>query len=90
MNNSSKEDLDDLFGPMYDEYFEKKPSDMPINSAVQQAHNHEDSPVITSIDIKDHEAPPIVTTFKEQTFPISLIEADEFYQEDSAELDGNT
>ncbi|GJY22094.1 retrovirus-related pol polyprotein from transposon TNT 1-94, partial [Tanacetum coccineum] len=60
MNTPSKEDLDNLFGPMYDEYFEKKSSEMPINSAAQQVHNHEDSP------------------------------ADEFYQEDSAELDGNT
>ncbi|GJV34667.1 retrovirus-related pol polyprotein from transposon TNT 1-94 [Tanacetum coccineum] len=37
-----------------------------------------------------HEAPPIVTTSEEQTSPISLTVADEFYQEDLAELDGNT
>ncbi|GJR48558.1 ribonuclease H-like domain-containing protein [Tanacetum coccineum] len=90
MNTPSKEDLDNLFGPMYGEYFEKKSSEMPINSATQQVHNHEDSPVITSIDIEEHEAPLIVTTSKEQTSPISLTEAEEFYQEDSAELDGNT
>ncbi|GJZ92854.1 retrovirus-related pol polyprotein from transposon TNT 1-94 [Tanacetum coccineum] len=36
-----------------------------------------------------HKAPPIVTTSKEQTSPISLTVADEFYQEDSAELNGN-
>ncbi|GJR04916.1 integrase, catalytic region, zinc finger, CCHC-type containing protein [Tanacetum coccineum] len=68
MNTPSKEDLDNLFGLMFDEYFEKKSSDMPINSAAQQVHNYEDSPVTTSIDI----------------------EADESYQEDSAEFDGNT
>ncbi|GJU68127.1 ribonuclease H-like domain-containing protein [Tanacetum coccineum] len=90
MNTPSKEDLDNLFGPMFDEYFKKKSFDMPINFAAQQVYNNEDSPVTTSIDIKEHEAPPIVTTFKEQTSPISLTEADEFYQEDSAELDGNT
>ncbi|GKC81586.1 retrovirus-related pol polyprotein from transposon TNT 1-94 [Tanacetum coccineum] len=28
MNTPSKEDLDNLFGPMYDEYFEKKSSDI--------------------------------------------------------------
>ncbi|GJS66094.1 retrovirus-related pol polyprotein from transposon TNT 1-94 [Tanacetum coccineum] len=33
MNTPSKEDLDNLFGPMYEEYFEKKFSDTPINSA---------------------------------------------------------
>ncbi|GKC17647.1 retrovirus-related pol polyprotein from transposon TNT 1-94 [Tanacetum coccineum] len=90
MNTPSKEDLDNLFGPMYDEYFEKKSSDMPINSAAQQVHNQEDSSSTSSIDIEAHEAPPIVTTSKEQTSPISLTVVDEFYQEDLAELDGNT
>ncbi|GKB76994.1 integrase, catalytic region, zinc finger, CCHC-type containing protein [Tanacetum coccineum] len=33
MNTSSKEDLDYLFGPMYEEYFEKKSSNSPINFA---------------------------------------------------------
>ncbi|GKB42821.1 retrovirus-related pol polyprotein from transposon TNT 1-94, partial [Tanacetum coccineum] len=36
-----------------------------------------------------HEVTPIVTTSEEQTSPISLTVADEVYQEDSAELDGN-
>ncbi|GKD54497.1 hypothetical protein Tco_1287884, partial [Tanacetum coccineum] len=79
MNTPSKLDLNNLFGPMYDKYFEKKSSDMPINSAAQQVHNHEDSSLTSSIGIEAHEAPPI-----------PLTEADEFYQEDSAELDGNT
>ncbi|GJS83944.1 retrovirus-related pol polyprotein from transposon TNT 1-94 [Tanacetum coccineum] len=50
---------------------------------------HEDSPTPSSIDIEDHEVPPIVTTSKEQTSLIYLTEADEFCQEDSAEFDGN-
>ncbi|GKF35631.1 hypothetical protein Tco_0112389 [Tanacetum coccineum] len=37
-----------------------------------------------------HEAHPIVTTSDAQTSPISLNEADEFNQEDSADFDGNT
>ncbi|GJS36349.1 retrovirus-related pol polyprotein from transposon TNT 1-94 [Tanacetum coccineum] len=37
-----------------------------------------------------HEAPPIVTTSEEQTSPIYLTVADEFYQKDSTKLDGNT
>ncbi|GJV34916.1 integrase, catalytic region, zinc finger, CCHC-type containing protein [Tanacetum coccineum] len=55
-----------------------------------QDHNNEDSPSTSSIIIEEHEAPPIVSSSDEQTAPISLIEADEFYQEDSAKLDGNT
>nr|GEV16249.1 integrase, catalytic region, zinc finger, CCHC-type, peptidase aspartic, catalytic [Tanacetum cinerariifolium] len=44
---------------------------------------------------KDHlcsayEAPPIASSSDEKTAPISLTEADEFFQEDSVELDGNT
>ncbi|GJX50661.1 hypothetical protein Tco_0277506 [Tanacetum coccineum] len=90
MNTPSKEDLDNLFRPMYDEYFEKKSSDMPINFAAQQVHNQEDSSSTSSIDIEAHEAPSIVTISEEQTSPISLTVVDEFYQEDSVELDGNT
>ncbi|GKB89595.1 hypothetical protein Tco_0961867, partial [Tanacetum coccineum] len=66
-----------------------KYSDMPINSAAQQVHNQEDSSSTSSIDIKAYESPPIVTTSEEQTSLISLTVADEFYQEDLAELDGN-
>ncbi|GJS43852.1 hypothetical protein Tco_0568895, partial [Tanacetum coccineum] len=86
----SKEDLDNLFGPMYKEYFKKMSSEMSITSAAQQVHNKEDLPSTSSIVIEEHEAPPIVTTSEEQTSPISLTEADESYQEDLAELDGNT
>ncbi|GJX51948.1 retrovirus-related pol polyprotein from transposon TNT 1-94 [Tanacetum coccineum] len=77
INTPSKEDLDNLFGPMFDEYFEKKSSDMPINSAAPHVHNHEDPPVQSSMDIDEHEVSPIVTTSKEQSSPISLTEANE-------------
>ncbi|GKA71452.1 retrovirus-related pol polyprotein from transposon TNT 1-94 [Tanacetum coccineum] len=90
MNTPSKEDLDNLFGLMYKEYFEKRSSDMSINFAAQQVHNHEDSPLTSSIIIEEHEAPPIVTISEEQNSPISLNEADELNQEDSADFDGNT
>ncbi|GJU41700.1 retrovirus-related pol polyprotein from transposon TNT 1-94 [Tanacetum coccineum] len=90
MNILSKEDLDNFFRPVYEEYFEKKSSKMSINSAAQQVHNHEDSPLTSSIIIEEHEAAPIVTTSEEKTSSISLNEADEFKQEDSAEFDGNT
>ncbi|GJU45403.1 retrovirus-related pol polyprotein from transposon TNT 1-94 [Tanacetum coccineum] len=51
---------------------------------------HEDSPSTSSIIVDEHEAPPIVTTSAEQTSPISLTEADEIDQEDSADFDGNS
>nr|GEX00976.1 hypothetical protein [Tanacetum cinerariifolium] len=78
MSTLYKEDLDNLFGPMYEEYFEKRSSDVSINSTAQQVHNHEDSPLTPSIIIKEHEDPPIVTTSEEQTSPISLNVANEF------------
>ncbi|GJU74451.1 retrovirus-related pol polyprotein from transposon TNT 1-94 [Tanacetum coccineum] len=90
INTSSKEDLDNLFGPMYEEYFEKRSSEVSINSAAQQVHNNEDSTSTSLIIIEEQEAPPIVTTSKEQTSPISINNANEFNQEDSADLDDNT
>ncbi|GKF63645.1 hypothetical protein Tco_0187093, partial [Tanacetum coccineum] len=90
MNTPSKEDLDNLFGPMFEEYFEKKSSDTPINSDAQPTQDYEDSSSTSLIIVEEHEAPPIVTTSDEQTSPISLIEADEFNQEDSADFDGNS
>ncbi|GJW63544.1 retrovirus-related pol polyprotein from transposon TNT 1-94 [Tanacetum coccineum] len=90
MNTPSKEDLDNLFSPMFEEYFEKTFSDTPINSAAQPTQIHKDSPSTSSIIIDEHKAPPIVTTSDEQTSPISLIEANEFNQEDSVHFDGNS
>ncbi|GJT22577.1 integrase, catalytic region, zinc finger, CCHC-type containing protein [Tanacetum coccineum] len=90
MNIPSKEDLDNLFGPIYKVYFEKRSSVTSINSAAQQVLNHEDSPSTSLNVVEEHEAPPIVTTFEEQTSPISLNEADEFNKKGSADFDGNT
>ncbi|GJX92751.1 retrovirus-related pol polyprotein from transposon TNT 1-94 [Tanacetum coccineum] len=89
MNNPSKEDLDNLFGPMFEEYYEQKSSDTPIYSAAQPTQVHEDSPSTSSIIVDTHEAPPVVTTSDEQTSQISLTVADEFNQEDTADFDGN-
>ncbi|GJW16035.1 retrovirus-related pol polyprotein from transposon TNT 1-94 [Tanacetum coccineum] len=90
MNTPSKEDLDNLFGPMFEDYFEQKSSDTTINSAAQPTHDQEDLPSTSSIIVDTHEAPPVVTTSDEQTSPISLQESDEVNQEDSADFDGNT
>ncbi|GKA99375.1 integrase, catalytic region, zinc finger, CCHC-type containing protein [Tanacetum coccineum] len=72
------------------EYFEKRYSDVSINFAAQQVHNHEYSPLTSSIIVEEYEAPSIVTTSEEQTSPISLNETDGFNQEDSADFVGNT
>ncbi|GKB70239.1 hypothetical protein Tco_0931651 [Tanacetum coccineum] len=90
MNTLSKEDLDNLFGTMYEEYFKKRSSEVSINSAAQQVHNNEDSTLTSSIIVEEQEAPPILTTSKEQTSTILMNEADELNQEDSTEFDGNT
>ncbi|GKD14337.1 putative ribonuclease H-like domain-containing protein [Tanacetum coccineum] len=49
MNTLSKEDLNNLFSPMFEEYFEKRTSDTPINSAAQPNQFHKDSPSTSSI-----------------------------------------
>nr|GEW25913.1 hypothetical protein [Tanacetum cinerariifolium] len=72
MNTPSKEDLDTLFDLMFEEYFGKKSSDTPINSATQPTQFHEDSPSTSLINVEEHEAPPIDTTSDEQTSPITL------------------
>ncbi|GKA35390.1 retrovirus-related pol polyprotein from transposon TNT 1-94 [Tanacetum coccineum] len=87
MNTPSKEDLDNLFGPMFEEYFEKRSSDTPINSAAQPTQLHEDSSSTSSITAEEHAVTPNITTSVKQTSPISLTGADEFNQEDSADFD---
>ncbi|GJR97961.1 retrovirus-related pol polyprotein from transposon TNT 1-94 [Tanacetum coccineum] len=78
MNTPSKEDLDNLFGLIFEEYFEKRSFDTPINSAAQSTQFHEDSPSTSLIIVENHEASPI-----------SLTNADEFNLEDSADFNGN-
>ncbi|GKD86798.1 hypothetical protein Tco_1357952 [Tanacetum coccineum] len=89
MNTPSKEDLDNLFGSMFEEYFKKTSSDTTINSAAQPTQVHKDSSSTSLIFDDAHKAPPVVTTSDEQTSLISLTEADEFNQEDTANFDGN-
>ncbi|GJV32226.1 retrovirus-related pol polyprotein from transposon TNT 1-94 [Tanacetum coccineum] len=89
MNTPSKEDLDNLFSPMFEEDFMKRSFDTPINSAAQSTQFHKDSPSTSSIIVDEHKAPPIETTSDEQTSPIYLTDADEFNQEDSADFNGN-
>ncbi|GJV58243.1 retrovirus-related pol polyprotein from transposon TNT 1-94 [Tanacetum coccineum] len=89
MNNPSKEDLENLFGPMFKEYFETRSFDTPINSAAQLTQFHDDSSSTSSIIVEEHEAPPIENTSDKQTSLISLKNADEVNQEYSANFNGN-
>ncbi|GJT17680.1 integrase, catalytic region, zinc finger, CCHC-type containing protein [Tanacetum coccineum] len=86
----SKADLDDLFGPMYEEYFKKKSPEVSTNSTAPITLNNEDTLSSSSIIIEDNEAPPLVSSSKEQIYPISIDVGDEYIQEDSADLDKNT
>ncbi|GJY19400.1 retrovirus-related pol polyprotein from transposon TNT 1-94 [Tanacetum coccineum] len=63
MNTPSKEDLDHLFGPMFEDYFERKSSDTTINSAAQPSHDQEVSPSTSSIIVDTHEAPPVFVPY---------------------------
>ncbi|GKA25328.1 retrovirus-related pol polyprotein from transposon TNT 1-94, partial [Tanacetum coccineum] len=61
-----RQELDNLFGPMFEDYFKQKSSNTTINSAAQQTHDIEDSPSTSSIIVDTHEAPLVVTTSDEQ------------------------
>ncbi|GKB81079.1 putative reverse transcriptase domain-containing protein, partial [Tanacetum coccineum] len=66
-----KEDLDDLFGLLYEEYYEVSKPEVSTNSAELTTFNNENTPSSLKIIIDDNEAPPIVSTFEESTSPIS-------------------
>ncbi|GKD54745.1 integrase, catalytic region, zinc finger, CCHC-type containing protein, partial [Tanacetum coccineum] len=82
-------DLDNLFGPMYKEYYEKRSPKVSINSVAQTTLN-EDTPSLSSIIVEDNEAPSLVSSSEEQMPPISNDAAVESIQEEYADLDKNT
>ncbi|GJY10248.1 retrovirus-related pol polyprotein from transposon TNT 1-94 [Tanacetum coccineum] len=86
----SKEDLDDLFSLIYEEYFKKRPPKVSTNSTAPTTLNNEDTPSSSTIIIDENEAPQLVSTSKEQTNSISNDVANESIQEDFAKLDRNT
>ncbi|GJZ72715.1 retrovirus-related pol polyprotein from transposon TNT 1-94 [Tanacetum coccineum] len=71
----SSEDLDNLFGLIYEEYFEKRSLEVSINSAAQATPNNDDTPSSSSIIIEDQEALPFLSSSKEQLSPISSNDA---------------
>ncbi|GJU34548.1 retrovirus-related pol polyprotein from transposon TNT 1-94 [Tanacetum coccineum] len=67
MNTPSQEDLDNLFGLMFEDYFEKKSFDIPINSrCTKPSHDKEDYLYIFQHFLTPHEAP-----HKERMFLLS-------------------
>ncbi|GJZ67495.1 retrovirus-related pol polyprotein from transposon TNT 1-94 [Tanacetum coccineum] len=77
----SKEDLDNLFGPLYEEYYKTKTPEVSNNSAANTLNN-ENTPSSSSIIIEDNEAPQLVSSLKEPianepTTPFSNDNADE-------------
>nr|GEU51320.1 putative reverse transcriptase domain-containing protein [Tanacetum cinerariifolium] len=89
----SKTDLDNLFGPLYEEYYAMSSPEVSDNSAVNTLDNEHTSSS-SSIVVEEDEAPQIVSSPTEQvsTEPNSLVlneNADELVQEDVANFDGN-
>ncbi|GJR17250.1 copia protein [Tanacetum coccineum] len=81
----SKADLDNLFGTMYEEYFEKRSPEVSINSATQPVHANEESPSLSSTIVEEQEAPSFIfkpKNIKEAMSDHSWIESmqDELHQ----------
>ncbi|GJS12929.1 hypothetical protein Tco_0407401 [Tanacetum coccineum] len=91
---TSNEDLDSLFGPLYEEYYAMRTSEMSDNSAVNTL-DFEDTPSSSSVIVEDHEAPQLVSSSEEpianeHTTLVLDNHSNEQVQEDVAKLDGNT
>ncbi|GKA18522.1 retrovirus-related pol polyprotein from transposon TNT 1-94 [Tanacetum coccineum] len=89
-----QEELDNLFGPLYEEYYVPRTLEVLDNSTVNTLEN-EDTPSSSSIIFKDNDASQIVTSLKEPSVQESLTlvldtQSDKQIQEDVAKLDGNT
>ncbi|GKC24109.1 retrovirus-related pol polyprotein from transposon TNT 1-94, partial [Tanacetum coccineum] len=90
----SQQDLDNLFGPLYEEYYVPSTFDLTNNSAANTLDD-EDTSSPSLIIVKDSDASQIVTSSDEPITQESLIlvletHSDEQIQEDVAELDVNT
>ncbi|GJU54572.1 retrovirus-related pol polyprotein from transposon TNT 1-94 [Tanacetum coccineum] len=55
----TKQDFDNLFGPMYEEYFEKITPKVSTNSAAPDTIHNDDTPSSTTIIVAEDEAPHI-------------------------------
>ncbi|GJV94372.1 retrovirus-related pol polyprotein from transposon TNT 1-94 [Tanacetum coccineum] len=73
----SKEDLDNLFGPLYEEYYAMRTPEV-LDNFTAITFDNDDTPSSSSIIVEDHDAPQIVSSLKE---PI---------ENEPTTLDGNT
>ncbi|GJS76981.1 integrase, catalytic region, zinc finger, CCHC-type containing protein [Tanacetum coccineum] len=90
----SQQDMDNLFGPHYEEYYAPRTSDVLDNSTAKTLDN-EDTPLSSSIIVEDNDAPQIVSASdesisKESGTSVLETHSDEQIQEDVAELNENT
>ncbi|GJT13589.1 retrovirus-related pol polyprotein from transposon TNT 1-94 [Tanacetum coccineum] len=91
---SSKEDLDNLFGPLYKEYYVTRTTKV-LDYFATNTLNNEDTYSFSSIIIEDHEAPQLVSLLEElitnePSTPVSNNHSNKLVQEAVAELKGNT
>ncbi|GJU83776.1 retrovirus-related pol polyprotein from transposon TNT 1-94 [Tanacetum coccineum] len=89
----SKSDLDNLFGPLYEEYYATSSQEVSDNSAANTLVNEHTSSS-SSIIIEEYKAHQIVSSSAEQVVtepnsPVLNENADEFVQEVIADLDGD-
>nr|GEX42474.1 putative ribonuclease H-like domain-containing protein [Tanacetum cinerariifolium] len=88
-----KSDLDNLFGPLYEEYYVTSLQEVSDNSAANTLDNEHTSSSSSTV-IEEDEAPQIVSSSIEQvvTEPNSSVlneNTDELVQEDVTDFDGN-
>ncbi|GKB73720.1 integrase, catalytic region, zinc finger, CCHC-type containing protein [Tanacetum coccineum] len=88
-----KTDLDNLFGPLYEEYYAKSSPELSDNSAANTLDN-ENTSSSSSIIVKEDEAPQIVYSSAKQVTtepnsPVLNENADELVQEEVGDFDGN-
>ncbi|GKD08649.1 integrase, catalytic region, zinc finger, CCHC-type containing protein, partial [Tanacetum coccineum] len=86
--------LDNLFGPMYEEYYPTSSNEVSDNSSANTLDNDHTSSS-SSIVVDQDDVPPIVSSSEEQVVikpnsPVLNEVADEFVQEDVVNFDGNT
>nr|GEW84027.1 hypothetical protein [Tanacetum cinerariifolium] len=89
----SKSDLDNLFGPLYEEYYATSSQEVLDNSVVNTLDNDHTSSS-SSIVIEEDEAPQTVSSSAKQVAtepnsPVLNANVIEFVQEDVADFDGN-
>ncbi|GJZ28967.1 integrase, catalytic region, zinc finger, CCHC-type containing protein [Tanacetum coccineum] len=89
----SKSDLDNLFGPLYEEYYATSSQEVTNNSAANTLDNEHTSSS-SSIVVEEDEDPQIVSSSAKQVAtkpnsPVLNANADEFVQEDVKDFNGN-